>query len=181
MPSHFLTLLGALSIGGVAACATREKQATEVPAPTSSSTKAGECLHSEGCCGGHTKGDASCGAANKGTGAEPSQPMGPAKTERFEWTLLPGQFAEINLELGDGVTTTASFTAEGALAWNVHSHPGDTPVIHAEGTDARGAPAFTAEKAGLYSYLWANRGDAALKLVVELRIGGTGRVHSTHP
>ena len=104
-----------------------------------------------------------------------------AAPQRFEWTVAPGKFAEINVELGDGAKMSASFESDAPVGWNVHSHPGNEPTIHAEGKDAKGAPAFTAEKGGLYSYLWVNKGKQAVKLVVELTIEGTGRVHSTHP
>jgi hypothetical protein len=147
------------------------------------STSEKECLHSEGCCGGHTEGDGSCGAAKaeaeaakQATDAEAA--VGP---QRFEWTIEPGKFAEINVELGDGAKMSASFAADAAVSWNVHSHPGDEPLIHAEGRDAKGVPVFAAEKGGLYSVLWVNKGKQAVKLTVDLEIEGTGRVHSTVP
>lgn len=186
------SVLGVLSVGGLASCNKSDQQTTEVPDSTGAADPAKadkECLHSEGCCGGHTEGDATCGAAkaeaekakqsaeeaNEGTTDAAAPP------QRFEWTVAPGKFAEINVELGDGAKMSASFESDAPVGWNVHSHPGDKPTIHAEGKDAKGAPAFTAEKGGLYSYLWVNKGKQAVKLVVELTIEGTGRVHSTHP
>jgi hypothetical protein len=88
---------------------------------------------------------------------------------------------EINVELAAGATMTARFRSDAPVAWNVHSHPGDTPMIHAEGSDAAGERSFAAEAAGVYSYLWVNKGSRAVELAVELRIDGAGRVHSTHP
>ena len=73
------------------------------------------------------------------------------------------------------------FDADAPVSWNVHSHPSQTPTIHAEGSDSKGTPAHTAEQGGLYSFLWANKSATAVRLVVELRIAGSGRVHSTHP
>jgi hypothetical protein len=184
----FASVLGVLSVGGLASCNKSDKQATEVPQPKGGAETDDECLHSEGCCGGHTEGDGSCGAAKaeaeKAEQAAKEAGAGndaAAQPERFEWTVAPGKFAEINVELGDGAKMSASFESDAAMSWNVHSHPGDKPTIHQEGKDAKGALAFTAENGGLYSYLWVNKGKQAAKLVVELRIDGTGRVHSTHP
>jgi hypothetical protein len=178
-------VLGVLSVGGLASCNKSDKQTTEVPDSTGAAEPAKtekDCLHSEGCCGGHTEGDATCGAAKaEAEKAKQGAPDVAAAPQRFEWTVAPGKFAEINVELGDGAKMSASFESDAPVAWNVHSHPGDTPAIHAEGKDAKGAPAFAAEKGGLYSYLWVNKGKQAVKLVVELTIEGTGRVHSTHP
>jgi hypothetical protein len=184
--------LGLLSVGGLASCNKPDKQTTKVPDSTGAAEPAKEdeeCLHSEGCCGGHTEGDATCGAAKaeaqkakqSAEEAKAGTPEVAATPQRFEWTVAPGKFAEINVELGDGAKMSASFESDSTVAWNVHSHPGDKPTIHAEGEDRKGAPAFTAEKGGLYSYLWFNKGKQAVKLVVELTIEGTGRVHSTHP
>jgi hypothetical protein len=172
------SVLGALSMGGIVACTKPAPQTTEVPEP------AKRCLHSEGCCGGHTEGDGACGAAKADAdiaGATGDDGTATATAQTFEWTVAPGAFAEINLELGDGAKSSASFEADAPLAWNVHSHPSDEPVIHAEGSDSKGVPAFAADQGGAYSYLWANRSARAVKLRVELRIEGRGRVHSTHP
>jgi len=175
------SVLGLLSAGGLSACDKTDKQTTEVPASTGSAAKQdGDCLHAEGCCGGHTAGDGSCGAAKAEAARGPGEEAA-GEPRRFAWTIAPGEFAEINVELGDGATMSASFESDAPVSWNVHSHPGDTPKIHAEGNDAKGVPAFAAEKGGLYSYLWMNKGKGAVELVVELRIEGTGRVHSTHP
>ena len=180
----FTTLFGVLSVAALGACDKRDKQTTEVPgatATTSTPSGDGECLHSEGCCGGHTEGDGSCGAAKAGAVSDSDVASATSEAQRFEWTVEPGKFAEINVELAKGTEMTASFEADGPLAWNVHSHPGDKPTIHAEGTDAKAKPAFTAEAGGPYSYLWANKGSKPVKLVVELRFAGGGKVHSTHP
>lgn len=180
----FTTLLGMLSAAALGACDKRDQQTTEVPnaaasAPTPSTD--GECLHSEGCCGGHTEGDGSCGATKAGATSDSGAAADATAAQRFEWTVEPGKFAEINVELAKGTEMSASFAADGPLAWNVHSHPGDKPTIHAEGTDAKGEPVFTAAQGGPYSYLWANKGSKPVKLVVELRFVGGGKVHSTHP
>jgi hypothetical protein len=180
------TVLGALAGGGLGGCDKTKTQTTEVPAGGGAPQPEpdGECLHSEGCCGGHTKGDGSCGAqeAEAGATADAAAAAAPAEAQRFEWTVEPGKFAEINVELEDGAKMTASYDADGApVAWNVHSHPGDKPTIHAEGSDAKGTQSFAPDKGGLYSYLGINKGKQPVKLTVELRIEGAGRVHSTHP
>lgn len=166
-------ILRALCVAGLSACDRTDKPATEVPA----ATPAGDCLHSEGCCGGHTAGDSSCGAT-KTEGKQADAGDGP---QQFAWTIEPGKFAEINVELGEGATMFARFVSDAPMSWNVHSHPGDTPRIHAAGNDATGTPTWVAEPGGLYSYLWVNEGTKAVKLTVQLRIEGSGRVHSTVP
>lgn len=182
------SVLGVLSVGGLPSCNKGDKQTTEVPDSTGSVKTEKECLHAEGCCGGHTEGDASCGAAKaeaeKAKAAAESAETGKEAVvapQRFEWTVEPGKFAEINVELSDGAKMTASYEADGTVAWNVHSHVGDKATIHAEGKDAKGSQALAPDKGGLYSYLWVNKGKQAVKITVELRIEGTGRVHSTHP
>jgi hypothetical protein len=184
--TRIATMLGALSPGLMIACNKAERAATEVPASPGtdpSTSESGECLHSEGCCGGHTEGDGSCGAgkAEEMATRKPETADEPANAQKFEWTVEPGKFAEINVELDAGTEMTASFEADGELAWNVHSHEGKKPTIHAEGKEPKSAPAFVAEKAGMYSYLWVNKSGQAVKLTVDLRFNGNGRVHSTHP
>lgn len=90
--------------------------------------------------------------------------------------------AEINLELAAGDTMAATFSTDGpALAWNVHSHRGDEATIHSEGSDVAGTLRHAANEAGMVSFLWVNRGAAPVVLQIELVLGGTARVHSTHP
>ena len=172
-------VLGLLCVGGLLACDKAGAPATEVPgaAPPTARENGGECLHSEGCCGGHTEGDGSCG---QDEAIEPADPTA-AEPRRFEWTVAPGKFAEINVELGEGAEMSATFRSDAPLSWNVHSHVDDEATIHAKGTEAAGSPEFAAEAAGLYSYLWLNETEQPVKVTVELRISGTGRVHSTHP
>jgi hypothetical protein len=174
------SVLGVLCTGGVVACEKGGTPATEVPGAAPAEASAGreeECLHSEGCCGGHTEGDGSCG---QDEAAEPASPTAD-EPRHFEWTIAPGKFAEINVELGEGAEMSASFQSDAVLSWNVHSHVGNEATIHAKGSDAEGAPAFAAETSGLYSFLWVNETVQPVKVTVDLRISGTGRVHSTHP
>ena len=154
-------------------CAKPAAQTTEVPAERTT-TDGRECLHADGCCGGHTPGDATCGE---------DKASDPAAAEWTRtWTIAPGDMAEINLELAAGATMAAKFSSDGdALKWNVHSHEGDNAIIHAQGGDANGEPRHTAAKAGMYSFLWKNDGKKPVQLTVELELGGSARVHSTHP
>jgi hypothetical protein len=164
-------------------------QATEVPAgqgATPGAPATEECLHADGCCGGHTPGDATCGEDKAAPEAKSEDP--PAKPEPAvaawtkTWTVAPGDMAEINLELAAGDTMAAKFTSDGGtLKWNVHSHEGDKAVIHAQGNDAKGEPGHTAAKAGMYSFLWKNAGKKPVTLTIELELGGSAKVHSTHP
>lgn len=182
-----LTLLA--GTGALLTACDKPAQTTEVPAahgdasPTAPDGK--ECLHADGCCGGHTPGDATCGqdkAEAKPAAEEPAsdKPTAPAWTKT--WTVAPGDMAEINLELAAGDTMAAKFSSDGGtLKWNVHSHEGDKAVIHAQGDDAKGEPGHAAAKAGMYSFLWKNTGKKPVKLTIELELGGSAKVHSTHP
>lgn len=173
----------------ITGCDKSGAQTTEVPAgqgatPDAPATE--ECLHADGCCGGHTPGDASCGedkAAPEAAGDDPPAKAEPAVAAWTKtWTVAPGDMAEINLELAAGDTMAAKFTSEGGtLKWNVHSHEGEKAVIHAQGDDAKGAPGHTAAKAGMYSFLWKNAGKKPVTLTIELELGGSAKVHSTHP
>lgn len=162
-------------------------QTTEVPAARATTTATGseECLHADGCCGGHTPGDASCGESTAAAktdhpDAGKGEPAAAAWTKT--WTVAPGDMAEINLELAGGDTMAAKFSSDGGtLKWNVHSHEGDKAVIHAQGDDAEGEPGHTAAKAGMYSFLWKNAGKKPVQLTIVLELSGSAKVHSTHP
>jgi hypothetical protein len=165
--STLSALLGASLI--VPACASSPAPTEPSRAPTPPAET--ECLHSEGCCGGHAEGDASCGASKASEGA----------AEDLQWTVEPGEFAEINVELGSGATMRAAFRSEGGdLRWNVHSHVDDAAVIHDQGETGAGNLSFTAPTAGLYSFLWMNPGSGPVSLQVELDLQGDARVHSKH-
>lgn len=190
---NILETLAVLASTGtlLTACAKPATQTTEVPAAHddghehADATKKGEdCLHADGCCGGHTPGDATCGEDKAGAKLEADSkaalPAAAAWTR--SWTVAPGDMAEINLELGAGDTMAAKFSSDGeTLKWNVHSHEGEKAVIHAQGDDASGAPKHTAAKAGMYSFLWKNAGKKPVQITVELELGGSAKVHSTHP
>lgn len=106
----------------------------------------------------------------------------PADPWMRRWVVAPGDMAEINVELAAGDTMAATFSTDGAaLAWNVHSHRGDEAIIHDEGSDAAGTLRHTANEAGMVSFLWMNRGTTPVALRIELVLGGTARVDSTHP
>jgi hypothetical protein len=106
----------------------------------------------------------------------------PADPWTRRWVVAPGDMAEINVELAAGDTMAATFSADGAaLSWNVHSHRGDEAIIHDEGSDATGTLRHTSKEAGMVSFLWMNRGAAPVVLRIDLVLGGTARVHSTHP
>lgn len=98
------------------------------------------------------------------------------------WVVAPGDMAEINVELGAGDTMAATFSTDGAaLSWNVHSHRGDEAVIHDEGSDATGTLRHASNEGGMVSFLWMNRSTTPVVLRIDLVLGGTARVHSTHP
>jgi hypothetical protein len=106
----------------------------------------------------------------------------PADPWTRRWVVAPGDMAEINLELAAGDTMAATFSTDGAgLAWNVHGHRGDEAIIHDEGSAAAGTLRHAANEAGMVSFLWMNRGTTPVVLRIELVLGGTARVDSTHP
>lgn len=111
----------------------------------------------------------------------PETPETPETPWTREWTVAPGEFAEINLELAAGDTMSATFSTDGgSLKWNVHSHEGREVTMHADGDDAAGTAHHVADTAGMYSFLWKNEGPTAVRLTVELDRGAS-KVHSTHP
>jgi len=111
--------------------------------------------------------------------AEPVEAGPPLVARNFE--IAPGKFAEANLELPAGVAVTAAFRADGAVEWNVHSHPEGGVAIHQEGTAADGKIQFTAEAAGGYSWLWTNKGDQPVNLIVSIELPDGARIVSWQP
>lgn len=98
-----------------------------------------------------------------------------------EWTVAPGGFAEINLELAAGDTMSATFATDGgSLVWDVHSHEGHEVTTHAQGNDAAGTIQHVTRDGGMVSFLWKNEGPTPVRLTVELG-RGAAKVHSTHP
>ncbi|MDC0675414.1 hypothetical protein [Nannocystis radixulma] len=172
--SDIVIVLSALATSGLACASAPKPEATEVPAgPTPRGEAA--CRHDLGRCGGHTPGDGKCG----GAAADSSSPL---KNGIEEVVLEPGKFAEINLKMAEGTSTEVTFTATGGpLEWNVHSHEGDTVVIHSQGTGTDGKVRFVAPRAGLYSYLWTNASAAPIRLTADLKANGQVRVHSIEP
>lgn len=177
--SDILLVLGALACGPLACTAKTPTEATEVPAAPRSADTERSCRHELGRCGGHEPGDGACRTAAP---TEPAKHDPPPPTPLERVRLGPGEFAEINLEMGAGASTDVAFQAEGGpLEWNVHSHDGDKVEIHAEGVGATGDVRFTAPGAGPFSYMWKNAGGAPVQLTVRLSADGPVRVHSIHP
>ncbi len=109
----------------------------------------------------------------------PAESGPPLVARNFE--IAPGKFAEANLELAAGIEVTAAFRADGAVEWNVHSHPEGGVAIHQEGTAADGKISFTAETAGGYSWIWTNKGDATVGLIVSIELPEGARIVSWQP
>lgn len=173
------TTLGLLAAGGLALACKPSPEATEVPAKPVGRAGEASCRHDLGRCGGHLPGDDSCGAASPGDGPAPAST--PTEGNLNDVHLQPGEFAEINLEMSEAAVITAEFTATGGdLAWNVHSHEGERAVIHDQGTSGAGRVQFTATKAGVFSYLWKNDGNAPVTLRTTLQTAGAVKVLSVH-
>jgi hypothetical protein len=97
------------------------------------------------------------------------------------FVLPPGSFAEANLDMRDGTEAIAAFSADGDLEWNVHSHPAGGLAVHQEGVAMSGEIRFRADTAGQYSYLWTNRSQRELSLVVSIQLPGGAGIDSWHP
>src|SRR5688572_23875125 len=106
----------------------------------------------------------------------------PASRDIFTALVVaPGEFAEIDLTMAKGAAATAVFTSTDAAAWDVHSHAGEQVTVHAEGSSAADSVRFVAERDGMYSFMWQNKGAGPLTLDVELQTEGRVDLHSTHP
>lgn len=113
--------------------------------------------------------------------AAPAAPAAPADLAAPQsFVVAPGTFAELNAVLPAGAAA-ARFTADGALHWNIHSHPGETPVIHAEGDGAEGTLGFVPDAPGPYSWMWENRGTTAVTLTITPELAAGSRIDSWHP
>jgi mono/diheme cytochrome c family protein len=93
----------------------------------------------------------------------------------------PGKFVELNLRLDAGATVSVDYKAGAALSWNVHSHEAGRTIVHREGRDSGGSVSFTAESAGVYSYLWKNDATTETTLDVTTTLGTGVAIHSWHP
>ncbi len=111
--------------------------------------------------------------------AEPAE-SGPRLVAR-NFEVAPGKFAEANLELAAGVEVTAAFQADGAVEWNVHSHPQGGVAIHQDGIAADGKISFTAATTGAYSWLWTNKGEEAVNLIISIELPDGARIVSWQP
>ena len=74
-----------------------------------------------------------------------------------------------------------AFSGDGALSWDVHSHPAGEVVTHQHGDGQQGTFAFTPPAAGAYSVMWRNPGDAPVSILLQVSLQGEGALESTHP
>ena len=174
--------MGLISGTSLALACKPAPEATEVPSlKTTHASAEASCRHELGRCGGHLPGDDSCGAATPAPDDRAAAAPPAASPLRKNLVLQPGEFAEINLEMGAGAVSTVEFSASGGpLAWNVHSHEGERAIIHDQGNTPAGSVRFTATKTGAYSYLWKNDGASPVQLEVNLGTTGSVKVHSVH-
>ncbi len=96
-------------------------------------------------------------------------------------TVPPGKFAELNLNMPPGGSAVATFEASSELAWNMHSHPAGTLVIHDEGVSASGRLELSAKGEGIHSFLWKNDGSTNIELDVKTVLSSGVTVHSWVP
>lgn len=103
--------------------------------------------------------------ASAGCASEPS----PEVLVEEERTLERGEFFEVDLEMDAGWEVDASYTANGTVGWNVHSHEDGEVVVHDEGAGTDGTITYEAPDEGTYSLLWQNRDEAPVELSVTVR------------
>lgn len=124
--------------------------------------------------------------ATAGCGAGQSSPEHAQEAARDSaitrsFTVPPGELVELNLRCEPGATVSVDYEAGAALSWNVHSHEAGRTIIHREGRDSSGSLPFTAEAAGVYSYMWKNDTTADASLTVSVTLEPGSSVHSWHP
>lgn len=96
-----------------------------------------------------------------------------------ERTLERGEFLEVDVEIDAGGEVRASYSANGTVGWNVHSHEDGEVVVHDEGAGTNGTIAYQAPDQGTYSLLWQNRDADPVELSVTVR--GQARVVNVAP
>ena len=117
-----------------------------------------------------------------GPGAQQGQSQAVSSIVR-EFSIEPGKFAELNMNMTAGAEAVADFEVKGGkVAWDIHSHPNqDQVVIHDKGTAGQGQIAFRCPGKGLYSFLWKNEGVDVVTLRVSVSLQGDVQIHSWHP
>ncbi|ACY14188.1 hypothetical protein [Haliangium ochraceum] len=118
------------------------------------------------------------GASDESADAHDGAHSGPVSRS---FAIAPGEFVELNLRLEPGANVAVDYSADTALAWNVHSHDAGRTTNHREGRDAGGSVAFAAEAGGMYSYMWTNESESEATLEVKTTLGDGVSVHSWHP
>ena len=95
------------------------------------------------------------------------------------FTIQEGSLVEAELWLSQGDQVYVEFeTSHGAIAWDLHAHPGDNEVVFLSGTSGEDSYQFSAPQAGAYWPLWANTGSGPQELTVRIRIDGSGTIAS---
>lgn len=87
-------------------------------------------------------------------------------------------FLELNLLVDEGASIAFSWSAGGDLQFDVHRHVGGTVEFLEQTAGRDGAGAVTAPADGALSFLWENRGPAAVTVTYHLR--GDFAVDSIH-
>lgn len=97
-------------------------------------------------------------------------------------TLAPGEFLEVNLDMAPGDAFVATFTSDGALEWDVHSHgPDDEAVVHREGEGSTDTVRFEAGDAGVHSLFLYRPPGAEGPATVTVEVRGTATLRSITP
>lgn len=112
--------------------------------------------------------------------SNPPQSAPSTSIVKKSFSIKPGEFAELNLNMKNGSKVSVDYDASEKLSWNVHSHDKTGSVIHKEGTDKAGRESFLASKSGVFSYLWENKGKIVINLSTEVAIDNGVSIHSWH-
>lgn len=127
------------------------------------------------------------GGADSMVAQAPAESPGAPRVMRFQWTLYPRMWAELDLRLAAGAEAVAEVVAEGGeVSWNLHLHPLDAPptavVMLAQGVGPRATVRCAPDAPGQYSYLFGNdRNAGPVRLRIELTLTGEGRLEAVKP
>lgn len=97
---------------------------------------------------------------------------------RHTVTIPAGKFYEINAQVPAGGGMAWDWSADGAVAFDVHSHFGGEVQKHAQVDGTRDRGGLEVGQGGGYSYLWENRGTVPVTLT--LRVWGDLTVDSVY-
>lgn len=100
---------------------------------------------------------------------------------RWRWVLSRGEFAEVNLILEEGASTTVTYRSDAALSWDVHRHVNGRVLVLQSGDNVAQTLRITAPMQGIFSALWQHAGAFDAAVTLEVAVAPDARVDSTYP